>query len=216
MHFGYVPICGMGTSAYQLQRSIEANTIHGLSYTILYKKWAGMKARCFDKGHKQYPFYGGRGITVCKRWLDVRNFAKDMGMPPKGYTLERINNNKGYFPSNCRWATRAEQNRNKNSLRFMTINGKTKCASEWAREYGVEPYNVINRLKRGFTVEQALSPTDLRGVYITYAGRTMRLTEWAREVGMNPDKLAQRLKRNWPMERALSPQRKKGNQYGSS
>lgn len=195
----------MGTSAYQVQRSREANVIHDLSRTIVYSKWINMKRRCLDKTDKQYPFYGGRGITVCKRWLDFRNFIADMGMPPEGYTLERVNNDGGYRPSNCRWATIAEQNRNKSSLWMLTIKGETKCATEWAREFGVQPYNVLNRLRRGLTVEQALSRTRLRSVLITFAGKTLCLAEWAREVGINEHTLTSRIAHQWPIERALSP-----------
>lgn len=102
--------CGCyGRSKLELGRKL----IHGMADTPTYNSWMDMKARCRNKNHKDYAYYGGRGIKVCKRWMDFRNFIKDMGDRPLGLTIERINNDSGYKPSNCRWATRAEQNRNK-------------------------------------------------------------------------------------------------------
>lgn len=80
---------------------------------VLYGTWSDMKRRCYDNRLSSYPNYGGRGITVCDMWLDdFANFAKDVGQRPEGTSLDRIDNNKGYAPSNVRWATRREQNGN--------------------------------------------------------------------------------------------------------
>ena len=88
-------------------------TIHGMYGTKIYQVWHDMLSRCNNKNNKCHRFYGLRGIRVCKRWENVHNFYKDMGDPPKGKTLDRINNDKGYFPSNCRWASRRVQSINK-------------------------------------------------------------------------------------------------------
>lgn len=86
--------------------------------------WRTMLARCQNTNNSQYALYGGRGITVCKRWQKYENFIADMGdRPSKQHSLDRINNNKGYTPSNCRWATRSEQQRNKSST--YTYKGPT-------------------------------------------------------------------------------------------
>lgn len=85
---------------------------HGMWRTPTYKTWDGMLQRCNNPKKSNYPHYGGRGIKVCEKWLKFENFFQDMGERPEELTLERINNNKGYFKGNCKWTTRTEQSRN--------------------------------------------------------------------------------------------------------
>ena len=92
---------------------IEQRFRHGGSYTAEYRVWWAMKQRCENPRGQRYPDWGGRGISVCKRWQDFANFFADMGKRPGGLTLDRIDNDGNYEPGNCRWTTPAEQMRNR-------------------------------------------------------------------------------------------------------
>jgi hypothetical protein len=116
--------------------------------------------RCTNSNAKNYKDYGGRGITVCDRWLGKNgfiNFLIDMGEPPgPGYSIERINNNLGYFKENCRWATPKEQARNTKRNHLITYNRKTQCIAAWAEELGMKYHAILARIKRGWTIEKTL------------------------------------------------------------
>lgn len=131
-------------------------TTHGMSATQVYKGWAAMKDRCLNPNNMHFAEYGGRGITVCQRWIEsFENFIADMGPRPPGLTIERINNNGNYEPGNCRWASRREQQCNRRVNVMLTGFGKLQCISAWARELGMQRSSLVNRLKRGMTIEQA-------------------------------------------------------------
>jgi hypothetical protein len=122
-----------------------------------YQVWKAMKRRCFYKKDKHYQDYAGRGITICDRWLKFENFIEDMGPRPKGTSIDRINNCGNYEPSNCRWATKSQQQSNKRNAVLLTLNGKTKNLNHWAKEIGIERRTISARLKYGWSVEQALT-----------------------------------------------------------
>lgn len=130
-----------------------------------YSRWKSIKSRCYNPHHKYYKNYGGRGIEVCDEWradfMSFYSWALLSGYE-KGLTLDRIDNNKGYSPNNCKWSTRKEQNRNQRSNRKITINGKTKLLCEWAEESGISSKSILKRIKRGWKNEDLLLPLGTR------------------------------------------------------
>lgn len=121
-----------------------------------YGIWQAMRDRCRNPNRKDYLRYGGRGIKVCKRWEKFENFLTDMGEPLPGFTLDRIDNDADYKPSNCRWATRKEQVHNSTRTRYIEINNVTKKLSEWLAHFGVTKNVYYRRIHKGLTPQQAL------------------------------------------------------------
>lgn len=130
------------------KQHIGRHKTHGLTRTPIYAVWRNMIHRCTKSTNHAWKHYGGRGITVCERWLDIKNFLADMGTPPLGKTLERINNDLGYSPDNCKWASLREQARNRRNIRLITFNGKTQCLRDWANELGISHGALGYRLAR--------------------------------------------------------------------
>ena len=118
-----------------------------------------MLGRCNYPSTNSYKTHGGRGITICDDWLDdFRNFLSDMGECPEGLSLERNDNDGNYEPSNCRWATKKEQARNRRSNHNLTLKGETHCMVEWAKITGIKRATIAMRiLKYGWSVEDALT-----------------------------------------------------------
>ena len=131
---------------------------HGLSRTTEYTSWVGMINRCENPQCKAFPEYGGRGITVTDRWHDFTNFIADMGpKPTPRHTIERIKNDLGYSPDNCRWATRSVQAKNKRNTIFVDINGESLCLKDACDKAGVNYGTVCTRIRRGWSVENAMT-----------------------------------------------------------
>lgn len=99
--------------------------------------WRSMMDRCTKPNNQAYKYYGGRGITVCERWKQYENFLADMGVPGKGMSLDRIDNNKGYEPNNCRWTTKSEQQKNKSTTRVYSNGTFVGTLTECARLLGI-------------------------------------------------------------------------------
>lgn len=139
-----------------------ANTTHGKSRTKLHGVWFGIKQRCTNPKSTAFKYYGGKGISICERWLDFSNFFADLGEPEIGMTLDRINSNGNYEPSNCRWATRKEQMLNTSRNHYLTHNGETMTISQWAEKTGISQKNIGNRIKKGWPIPEALETPVLR------------------------------------------------------
>lgn len=132
-------------------------TKHGWYGTPEYSAWSSMKKRCFNYADKNYQNYGGRGIKVCDRWLKFENFIADMGKRPSPeHSLERVNNDGNYEPSNCKWATRTEQGRNRRTCTMVELGGFTKSIAEWCDIFDADYEVVIQRMKRGKTLLESL------------------------------------------------------------
>jgi hypothetical protein len=132
----------------------KGNQSHGKARTSVYISWQSMKTRCTNSSHKHYHRYGGRGISYDPRWETFENFYADMGDKPKGYTLERIDNSKGYSKDNCKWASRKEQLRNTISTVLLTYKGKTQCMLDWSKETGISYATIRSKLKLGWRADQ--------------------------------------------------------------
>ena len=118
-----------------------------------------MKRRCLNKNEKCYPRYGGRGIKICGEWLDFFAFYKDMSKSfIEGMSLERIDNNKGYFKANCKWIPIELQAKNKRSVVLYEFVGKKLCIPDWAKETGIKEDTLRARIKKyGWSIEEALT-----------------------------------------------------------
>jgi len=134
-----------------------------------YKVWMAMRSRCNSPNNHAFSDYGGRGIKVCERWNTFENFLADMGARPQGMTLDRKNNDRGYEPGNCRWATMKSQQRNRRNNRLFTVGGLTATMAEHCERSGVKPTTAYMRLAKGASIEAALSKS--RAPYRSLPGR---------------------------------------------
>ncbi len=153
---GHTSSCGCA----KIERLISMNLTHGQSKSSEYKSWSEMKSRCLHTTHKHYKHYGGRGIQICDRWLNsFENFLSDMGRKPfPGLTLDRINVNGNYEPSNCRWLSKTAQQSNRRDTVKLTYSGETLSTSEWASRLGI-PQSTLSRWisAEQMTLDQAIA-----------------------------------------------------------
>lgn len=127
-----------------------------------FESWGNMLSRCNNPNDVAYKNYGGRKIKVCYRWSNknpkgFENFLEDMGKRPKNKTLDRINNNIGYYKENCRWVTRKEQANNRRTNHLIPYNGKKLCFAKWEEITGISQYVICHRIKSGWSPEKALT-----------------------------------------------------------
>lgn len=123
-----------------------------------YKAWSMMLQRCENPKAHAFEEYGGRGIAVCERWHDFNLFIADMGLRPSAaHSLDRQNNDGNYCPENCRWATAKEQQNNRRVNRMITFEGQTKNLQQWAESLGMSKVTLHARLRKGWTIDRALT-----------------------------------------------------------
>jgi hypothetical protein len=181
---------------------------HNMTATPTWNTWDSMMERCYRTSSKHYKRYGARGIKVHEPWHEFVNFYRDMGKRPEGKSLDRIDNNGNYEPGNCRWADNFTQNNNRGNYNTLfTLNGVTKTQAEWARKLGLKDTAIQERLRRGWSVEKALTTPcrsfTKQNTKWTYKEETKNLSQWAKIIGINVDTLHHRLKNGWTLETPL-------------
>lgn len=132
-----------------------------------YRTWDHVVQRCTNPESDNYKHYGGRGITICDRWLVFENFLADMGDRPEGKSINRIRNNEGYEKNNCHWATQAEQMNNTRSTRIVQYQGKEYTLNQLSTDHGIKPKTLRRRIDHyGMTIEQAISLPVIVGSHV--------------------------------------------------
>lgn len=176
--------------------------------TSEYSTWNGMLQRCLNPKNTGFAGYGGRGITVCREWVDsFASFLEDMGKKPSPkHSIDRIDNNGPYCKENCRWATASEQQLNTSQNHRLTLDGDTLTISEWSKRLGVRFETIYGRIRRGLSVEDTLS-THVRPIkrMLTFKGETLSVQGWATKLGIQRATLSRRLNAyGWSVERTLT------------
>lgn len=211
---GYAVRSGKVTTcpACSAQRSREASLRHGMTESAEFKIWTGILTRTTNENASAYPDYGGRGIRVCDRWRNsFEAFFADMGpRPSPEHSVERSDNDGHYEPSNCYWATREQQGRNKRNNIRVTIDGVTRTLVEWAEHAGLSYDTLYQRHLSGRAGRQLLvagpdlirpkrqGSIEFNGVVDTYDG-------WSKRTGIKPSTIAMRISHyGWPVARALT------------
>lgn len=187
---GATKSCGCG------QRELTSSRAkrHGMSKSTTHKSWSMMRSRCGNPNYTHYAYYGGAGITVCERWNNFENFLEDMGERPEGCTLDRIDSSKGYYPENCRWATRAEQVWNRGNNVIVSFNGKNMKLLEFSSLTGVTRQKAYTTLKPLLAANDGTPVTITKSLldrmlsnqkvcWVTYQGQKMSANAFAKKIG---------------------------------
>lgn len=193
---------------------------HGMTGTRVHRIWKAMNSRCNNPNFPAYKNYGGRGIAVCDRWKGNRgfiNFVADMGEPQEKDTIERIDVNGNYEPSNCRWANRKEQNRNRRNNVTLKYNGETKSLAEWAEITGFPYGTLYRRINEGWSAKDILETSTAERIsrrdpynhsrYIEYQGEKKRIQEWADLLKIYRKTISDRIKRGQPPLKEISSEK---------
>lgn len=197
---------------YSTSKLKEVATTHGLSKvngkkTKLFMTWDAMRQRCTNSNHASYEDYGGRGITVCPEWLNDFKSFYDWSMAngfSNDLSIDRIDNDKGYSPDNCRWVDAKTQIRNRRNTVTYEWQGKEYTRAELSRLTGINEQTIASRLNRGCSLEEALSSKVGTSILLmTYKGETKPIKQWCKELGLNYATVRNRHYKGWTDEEAL-------------
>lgn len=144
-----------------LEEKIRA---HGMTRTRTYNSWSSMYNRCVNTRCRSYKKYGAVGLTLCEKWETFEGFLEDMGLRPPGCSIDRVDNTKGYFKENCRWATPREQSANRTVTLVITYLGRSQPLTAWCRELGIPYGRTWRRLRTGRSPEDVFTAPSTRGL----------------------------------------------------
>ena len=175
--------CGCGAP----ERHAAASRTHGMSNTSEFNIWSKIKERCTNPNVRAWKYYGGKGITLCERWLKFEYFYADMGpRPSPEHSVDRVDCTKGYSPDNCRWATHEEQANNRTNNVRITRDGITKTMKQWASELGVT-YSVVKERRLSGVPDSELFAPSVRKKYnrlVEYKGEQRTIKQWAQVLNL--------------------------------
>lgn len=170
-----------------------------ITQTRTYFTWHRMKSRCTKPFHQDYYLYGARGISVCDRWMaSYENFYNNMGEKPKGFSIDRIDNNGNYEPNNCRWASPHQQSLNKRSSRLIVLGEVTKNLSTWAQENNITPHVLRYRIQARMPEENLFSKDKVKpkdyshlknlsrkdNVILEFNNQFLTISQWSEKTGL--------------------------------
>ena len=199
---GTTQSCG----CYKMDVLMDRNIKYRHQNRRLFKIWYAMVHRCTDPTAPHFDRYGGRGIGVCDEWMDFDAFA-DWSLTHEyadNLTIDRIDNDAGYSPDNCRWASRKTQANNRGTCRAIGLNGTAKTIMQWSEETGIAYGTLYGRLAKGWRVEDALSVKPTLNTILECNGEKHILKEWAEITGIHRDTIMKRIKHGWSVSDALS------------
>ena len=200
---GNTTSCG----CWDLERRIK-HGCGGSNKTPEYRSWRAMRQRCTNPNNSEWPRYGGRGITVCERWDSFERFLADMGPRPAGHSIDRIDNEQGYSPANCRWATTKQQNRNRRDNRWITFRGERRLRADVAEELGVLSNVLQGRIRLGWPEERwGEWVFDRRHIYEFEPGRYALAKTLAARYDITAGAFRERVRAGWPPSRWGEPSR---------
>lgn len=183
----------------------KGRIMHGMAGSKTYRCWAAMLQRCNNPKSPKYEYWGGRGILIeDNRWLQFINFFNDMGECPQWGSIDRIDNNRGYFKSNCKWSDDKQQALNRRTNRLLEYKGQTFPLKKWTILLGLKYITINQRIQAGWSVQEAFETPTKDNRFIEFNNEIRTLSEWARLLGIRFDTLLSRLNKGWSVERTFT------------